>query len=39
LPDRTVIDELVSAIDIMRNDVERLQMRLRKLEKSFAGEC
>jgi len=39
LPDRIVIDELVSAIDIMRNDVERLQMRLRKLENSFAGEC
>ena len=39
LPDRTVINELVSAIDMMRNDVERLRMRLRKLENSFAGEC
>jgi ubiquinone biosynthesis protein UbiJ len=39
LPDRTIINEMVSAIDIMRNDVERLQIRLRKLENSFAGEC
>lgn len=38
LPDKTVVDELISAIDTMRNDVERLQLRLRRLEESITGE-
>ncbi|OGT29587.1 MAG: hypothetical protein A2W28_02390 [Gammaproteobacteria bacterium RBG_16_51_14] len=37
LPDRTVVDELVIAVDVMRDEVERMQLRLRKLEESIAG--
>jgi len=38
LPDRTETDEFSAEVDTLRNDVERLKIRVQRLRQSIAGE-
>jgi len=39
LPDQDVIDEYISAVDVLRDDAERLQMRIARLQKKITDKA
>ena len=38
LPDREEVEEYIAAVDVLRNDVERLQLRIARLQKIITGK-
>jgi ubiquinone biosynthesis protein UbiJ len=38
LPDREEVEEYIAAVDVLRNDAERLQLRIARLQKIITGK-
>jgi ubiquinone biosynthesis protein UbiJ len=39
LPDKDEVEEYIAAVDVLRNDAERLQLRMARLQKIITGKA